>query len=257
VSNGGRSVVGLGFQGEHCGEPRAFRWDAATNLTTALEGTEDTRVSRANGISGDGRVVWGFKEGPTGFREAAIWIDGRINVLSVGENLVGEAYNASPNGRFVVGGVAGLSGEAWRWSARRGLETIGGLPDTFFSSAFAVSANGNVVTGRSEGFDGLAPFIWTPRLGLMSLRDFLVSQGTYLDPNAVLYSPNSMSADGRRIAGVGGSINGTFGWVLDIARVKVCHSPGGARRTREVAFPHGLEEHLAHGDALGACGDDK
>jgi uncharacterized membrane protein len=260
VSNQGRSVVGLGFQGEHCGEPRAFRWDAATNQTTALEVTDDTRVSRANGISADGRVVWGFKEGPTGFREAAIWIDGRINVLSVGEDLIGEAYNASPDGKYVVGGVAGIMGEAWRWSARRGLERIGGLPDTFFSSAFAVSANGKVITGRSEGLFAIDPFIWTPRLGIMNLRAFLETQGTYLDPSALLYSPNSMSADGRRIAGVGGSNFGTFGWVLDITSVKVCHSPRGnpgGMRTKEVAFPEGLDAHLAHGDTLGACGDGK
>jgi uncharacterized membrane protein len=260
VSNGGASVVGLGFEGGSCGLPRAFRWDKATNVTHALDVPADSTQSRANGISRDGRVVWGWNAGPTGFREAAIWIDGVHHQFSTDEFPVGEAFGASPNGKYVVGGYGGPEGKAWRWSERRGVEVIAGLPDFFYSLGFAVNASGNVVTGQSASFFDLAGWIWTPGLGTMRIEQFLASQGTYIDPTAVLYAPNSMSASGRRIVGVGQTANGTFGWYVDVKTVKVCHAAPGnptRRRTIEVSFPKGLDEHLAHGDTLGACETDE
>ena len=68
--------------------------------------------------------------------------------------------------------------------------------------------------------------------------------------------PNAISADGTRIAGNGGSPRGSFGWHVDVKKVKVCHAPPGnqgRRWTIEVSFPEGLDEHLAHGDTLGSC----
>ncbi len=256
VSNGGKSVVGLGFVGGgHCEFARAFKWDAATNTTTVLETPESDIQSRANGISGDGRVVWGFKVGETGFREAAIWTNGKLNALSTDAYPVGEAFNASPNGKWVVGTSAGPNAYAWRWSAKTGVQEIGGVPGYFYTDAFAVNASGNVITGRSNSFfDPQVPFIWTPALGLMNLQDFLRTQGTFIDPSVILYSPNSMSASGTRLAGVGGGSQGNFGWYIDINTVKVCHTgPGGNPHTVDVAFPDGLDKHLAHGDTLGAC----
>ena len=46
------------------------------------------------------------------------------------------------------------------------------------------------------------------------------------------------------------SSNGNFGFYFDIKTVKVCHA---GSRTVDVAFPDGLDKHLAHGDTLGAC----
>jgi uncharacterized membrane protein len=218
----------------------------------------DAIQSRANGVSGDGSVIWGWTVGPTGFRDAAIWVGGELNTFSTDEFPVGEAFNASPDGKYVVGGYGGPQGLAWRWTARGGVEIIGGLPDTFYSSAFAVSADGNVIVGQSESFFDRSGFIWTPGLGAMRVEEFLASQGTFVDPTAFLYAPNSMSANGRRIAGAGASATGAFGWYVDIRKVKVCHSlrgTPGATRTIEVSFPEGLDEHLAHGDQLGSCAD--
>lgn len=256
VSNGGATVVGLAFQGDHCGVPSAFRWDAATNTTTALEVPANTTQSRANGVSRDGSVIWGWRTDETGFREAAVWTDGRLRLFSTPDFPVGEAYNASPDGKYVVGGAAGLDGQAWRWSVRRGLEQIGGLPDSFYSSAFAVSANGKVITGQSSSFFDSAGFLWTKGLGVMRIEQFLATQGLFLDPTATFYAPNSISADGRRIAGAGATVNGSFGWVIEIGKIKMCHTPRGnpaSARTIDVSFPNGMDAHLAHGDKLGPC----
>lgn len=255
VSNSGRKVVGLGFLGEHCDRARAFQWDAATGVTSMLETPDEAIQSRANGITGDGSVVWGFTVGETGFRDGAIWQNGRLRVFGNGVDIVGEAYGASPNGKIVVGGVAGNEGQAWRWTERTGVETIGTLPGFFYSSAFATNAKGTVITGQSVGFEYVG-FIWTRGMGMVRIDDFLRSQGVTIDPTAVLYSPNTMSADGRRIGGVGGSFNGTFSWFIDLDKLKVCHVPRNHpenARTIEVAFPTGFDRHLAHGDTLGDC----
>lgn len=259
VTNGGKTVVGLAFAADSCGLPRAFRWDRSTNTATALEVPADSLQSRANGVSRDGRIIWGWNAGFTGFRDAAIWIDGTYHQFSTDEFPVGEAFNASPNGKYVVGGYAGLDGQAWRWSERRGLEVIGGLPDFFYSAAFAVSADGNLISGQSGSFFDTAGWIWTPSLGMMRIEQFLATQGTYIDPTALLYAPNSMSANGRRIAGAGQSATGSFAWYVDVDKVKICHSSlanPARRRTLEVAFPNGLDRHLEHGDTLGACPDE-
>lgn len=258
VSNGGATVVGLGMLGENV-NARAFRWDAATNGTTALDVPADTWDSRANGISADGSVIYGWKSSPQfgGVWEGTVWIDGTLHELSSPDFFVGEAHDASDDGSFVVGTAAGSSAEAWRWTPKGGLETIGGLPGFFFySSAFAVSDDGRVITGQSaSGFDA-AGFVWTRGLGVMRIEEFLASQGTFIDSSTLLYAPNSMSASGRRIAGAGLISGVPVGWYFDVPKVKVCHAPPGNAanaHTIEVPFPEGLDAHLAHGDYLGDC----
>lgn len=255
VSRGGSKVVGLGFLGEQCEQARAFQWEASTGAATMLETPEDSLQSRANGISLDGNVVWGFRVGETGFREAAIWTNGAYQSLSTDAAPIGEAYNASTDGRYVVGGFGGFENKAWLWSAKKGVRLIDGLPGTSQSHAFAVSDKGNVIVGQSGGFFDIAGFIWTPAMGAMKIEDFLRSQGTFIDPSVLLYGPNVLAANGKRIAGNGFSASGSFAWYFDLSKIKVCHANGNRTRSRtiEVSFPEGMDSHLAHGDTLGSC----
>jgi uncharacterized membrane protein len=250
VSKNAGKVVGLGYVGENCGAPRAFVWDRATNATTVLETPEGSLQSRANGISRDGSIVWGFRVGETGFREAAVWTNGSYQSLSTDAAPVGEAYRGSPDGKFVVGGYATFDLKAWMWSRKSGVRIIEGLPDSTQSQAFAVNGKGTVVVGQSGDFFSSAGFLWTPGLGAMKLEDFLRTQGTFVDPSVTLYGPNLLSASGRRIAGNGFSSNGGFGWYVDLSTVTMCHE---GTRTVSVAFPERMDKHLAHGDTLGAC----
>ena len=137
----------------------------------------------------------------------------------------------------------------------KGITLIDGLPDTFQTQAFAVDETGKVVVGQSGGFFDQAGIIWTPALGSMRIEEFLRSQGVYIDPSVALYGPNTMSADGRRIAGNAFSNNGGFGWYVDLKKIQMCHAPDdpAKRRTVAVSFPVGMDKHLGHGDVLGAC----
>ena len=59
ASADGKVVVGLAWNG--CNFARAFRWEDSTGMVD-LGSTVPGRSSRANGVSGDGRVVVGWQE---------------------------------------------------------------------------------------------------------------------------------------------------------------------------------------------------
>ena len=52
----------------------AFRWEESTGMVD-LGSTNAGESSRANNVSGDGRVVVGWQEHATGFRQGAKWIE--------------------------------------------------------------------------------------------------------------------------------------------------------------------------------------
>jgi uncharacterized membrane protein len=258
VSSGGASVVGNAVLGE-CELFPPFRWDKATDTATELPVPADTWFAQANGISGDGSVVWGARTGSLfdGTELGMVWIDGQPVDLSTPDYPVGAVRNGNANGSILVGGGAGSDAKAWRWTANGGLETIGHIVGGPYATSTALSDDGRVVVGWA-----LSPsyvqrgFIWTRGLGIMSIEQFLASQGIVVDSRTFLLQPAAMSADGRRIAGAGILSGVPVGWYFDMPKVKVCHIPSGnspKARTIEVAFPEGLDDHLSHGDTLGAC----
>ena len=54
---------------------------------------------------------------------------------------------------------------------------LGDLPGGNLSSgATAVSADGNVIVGTGSSADGFEAFLWTPALGMVSLKQFLLDR---------------------------------------------------------------------------------
>jgi uncharacterized membrane protein len=257
-----------------------MRWDAATNTSTMLD-TPGTIESRANGISVDGSIVYGYYLDPAlgGQRAGALWLNGALTPLTytatVNGNPVtrfaGEANNSTTDGSVVVGGSLDYDLQAsdpfWRWTPTGGLEFVAGMPGFGRTLALATNRDGSVIAGYGQGlrlptgdFDNgvRSAFIWTPRLGLMPLKDFLTLQGIRTPDIYSLGIVNAVSANGTRLVGSGILLpNGTqVGWILDINRVKVCHAPQsspGKTYTMTVSFPEGMDEHLAHGDTFGPC----
>src|SRR5262245_44325108 len=86
----GKVIVGLAWNG--CGFARAFRWEESTGMVD-LGSTVAGRSSRANGVSGNGRVVVGWQEHEQGYRMGARWVDGRQTVFAGAgpAQIVGEA----------------------------------------------------------------------------------------------------------------------------------------------------------------------
>jgi probable HAF family extracellular repeat protein len=220
-TNGDGSVlVGLAWNG--CSIARAFRWEEATGMVD-LGSTVPGRSSRANNVSGDGRVVVGWQDAATGFRQGARWIDGRQQLFAGPAGQVGEAFAASADGSIVVGQVcnpsAPLEQAAWVWTSAGGLQCLPPprvrLPAIFLGKAIATSDDGRVIGGgHSFGLESEA-VIWLDRTPHY-LKDYLRQHGV---PDAFEGWVNTgivtgMSRDGRMLVGYGAGPRDFTGYVV-------------------------------------------
>jgi uncharacterized membrane protein len=101
VSGDGNTVVGVN---EGAGGSEAFSWTVSGGLRVLENpGQSGNRYSSANGVSVDGRVVVGELGTGVGLPQAAMWIDGRVEVLGRYMDFQTYAHATSGDGA-VVGG---------------------------------------------------------------------------------------------------------------------------------------------------------
>jgi len=161
-------------------------------------------------VSGDGSVVVGGNSycctGPTA--QAWSWTEssGFVGLGDLpGGDFRSNAWGVSADGSVVVGdSISDLNPsfgleEAFRWTEAEGMIGLGTLTGEGTSKAFAISANGLVIVGRST--DGRAvggcctsePFRWTEGSGMVGLG--------LLFPESVRGVATAVSADGTVIVG--------------------------------------------------------
>lgn len=212
-------VVGLAWNG--CSIARAFRWEESTGMVDL--GSLSGRSTRANGVSGDGRVVVGWEESPTGPREAVKWVDGKQERITGPLGPLGEARAANRDGSVIVGGICGfgLAPSAWRWTQGAGVECFpvrrpDWAPDFPYQAVMAsVSDDGRVIGGSlSFGLDSEA-LVWFDGEGL-PLRDYLRGHGV---PDAFEGWINTgyvtaVSNDGRILVGYGAGTRNFQGYMV-------------------------------------------
>jgi probable HAF family extracellular repeat protein len=212
TSDDGTVIVGLAWNG--CNFARAFRWEESTGMVD-LGTTVAGRSSRANGVSGDGRVVVGWQEASTGPRQGARWIGGAQQLFTGPTGIVGEAHATNRDGSVVVGQTCLFATaqdplpqqSAWISTSEgeaQCLATPRQRPPGFIGTALATNEDGRVV-GGGHGF-GLESesVLWIDRTPAY-LRDFLRSHGV---PNAFEGWVNTgyitdVSPDGRILVGYG------------------------------------------------------
>ena len=221
TSADGKVVVGLAWNG--CNFARAFRWEESTGMVD-LGSTVPGRSSRANGVSGDGRVVVGWQEHATGPRMGARWVDGRQTIFTGATEFVGEAFAATTDGSMIVGQVCRcgdpLDQSAWSLDCRRAassacLRRVSGCRSSFIGAAYAVSDDGRVIAGaQSFGLESEA-VIWIDRVPHY-LKDYLRANGVpsafegWVNTGAVF----GMSRDGRVLVGSGAGPTDFTGYVV-------------------------------------------
>ena len=244
-------AVGLAY--DEVNNAIAFRWTAAEGMTRLPVHREDT-YSRANGISDNGRTVFGWNDQSDGFRSGVIWQNGTtLDLKDAGGNPLGEALAANAGGSVVVGaGYETANGsEAWRWTAATGAQPIGILssapatikgnsharykapvvrseraeaalgsgPNGFFppaAYAFAVSNDGNTIVGATGVFPQRHAFIWTPSTGMQLLSDYAAAHGVTIPAGWDLNTADAISADGKTIAGWGFGPSSVGSFVIDL-----------------------------------------
>lgn len=125
-------AVGLAYDATM--NPIAFRWTSAEGMRR-LPVDRPATFSRANGISRDGNVIYGWNDRSDGYRAGVIWIGGSPIALH-NDGPYGDAFGAPPgeamasndDGSVVVGiGYWNdqLQSEAWRWTQATGPQPIG------------------------------------------------------------------------------------------------------------------------------------
>lgn len=201
---------------------KAVVWNDSNKaiLLPELEGHRDG--SAAVAISSNGNVVVGTAWSKVPERvQAVCWLFGPIaeglgfpagydQTSAVAVNSDGTILAANARNT----GDAGS--QAFRWLEGKGWEALGFLPEIPrpplppYSEAVAMSADGSVIVGMSNG----AIFRWTKRDGMKPLHSLLREFG--LDPNPWGFGPETkvkgISTDGTRIIGAGvlNGMNGGF-----------------------------------------------
>jgi probable HAF family extracellular repeat protein len=151
VSDDG-TIVGLAQNTD--GNAMAFRWTSGGGMIRMPVNRPDT-YSRANGISGNGSIVYGWNDQEDGFRTGVIWVGGTPVYLhnpgQYGDSFgspPGEALGSNYDGTVVVGQGYyddNLYSEAWRWTPADGTQALGVIirdaarGDAYVPSAFVPS----------------------------------------------------------------------------------------------------------------------
>lgn len=232
TSDDGAVIVGLAWNG--CNFARAFRWEESTGMAD-LGSTVAGRSSRANGVSGDGRVVVGWQDSELGLRQGARWVDGKQELFRGPSGIIGEAQAANRDGSVIVGQAcefASLSNlvanqQAWTWTTRDGIQCL--QPprvrpaNNFIGTALATSEDGRIIGGsQSFGLEAES-VIWIDREP-QYLKDYLRANGA---PGAFQGWVNTgfvtgISRDGRMLVGYGAGPRDFQGFIVILGS-------GGAR----------------------------
>jgi len=223
ASDDGKVLVGLAWNG--CNFARAFRWEESTGMVD-LGTLTVGQSTRANGVSGDGRVVVGWQD-QGGPRRGARWVDGKQEFFTGPSGLIGEARSANRDGSIVVGqacefaSLANLSAnqQAWIWSSRDGVQCLSPprirVDKNFIGIADATSEDGYVIGGsQSFGLEAES-VIWINREPKY-LKDYLRENGI---PDAFQGWINTgfitaVSRDGRVLVGYGAGRSDFQGFIV-------------------------------------------
>jgi len=171
----------------------AFSWTQAGGFVGLDDLPGGEFLSAARGASYDGSVIVGSARS-TSSEEAFRWTEASG---MVGFGARSEANDVSADGSVVVGWKEGLgSFEAFRWTETTGMVGLGTVDGAVQSFAEAVSADGEIVVGRTN----TESFLWTEATGMEGLGDL---GGPLPFPVSEAYG---ISADGSVI--VGGARNG-------------------------------------------------
>lgn len=166
--NGEVAVGGANFQRPRGRVREAFRWTQSEGMVGLGHLPGPQSYSDAFDASDDGSVIVGHSNSTNG-EEAFRWTQA-TGMLGLGD-LTGGSFNSAarattPAGNIVVGhGAASHGLEAFRWTQKKGMVGLGVLQGDSHSDAYAVSADGSVVVGRS----GDSAFRWTSETGMVDI----------------------------------------------------------------------------------------
>ena len=213
-----------------------MQFDAAWNTYTYVWSEEDgyiklsngmSTVTRPQGMNSDGSVVAGFYVDDMGFRAPCYWLNGELFPIS---SYLGEAWNVSPNGRYVCGNVKNSQGNAFIYDiANEELKLIQNTLTAYSGSMTALCVTDN---GDAFGYINTANSAdYTMRRGfayidgeLMSFEDYLMVNGVDEADSWTVYCVNSVTPDGKTFLGATQMKGQDYTFVLTLPEVS-CDAP--------------------------------
>jgi hypothetical protein len=225
ISGDGQSVVGLGRVAP-C-DAEAAQWIAGIG-TFSLGTIVPDRATRANGVDYDGSVVVGWQDGPTGFRQGAVWVDGAETLIfkADGVSPALEAFDVSGDGQWVTGFDIGgffAAGAAYRYNTVT--DTSEEIPNLEVGAesrmaGAGITDDGATIVGGTWGV-GPATFgkaiIWREGIGTVLMSDYLDEVGVAYPAGYNFAFASAISSDGSWICGWGGpGFGASESWIVNI-----------------------------------------
>jgi|GEM_PF-485740 len=235
VTADGTTVVGMQWFPNW--NVKAFKWteeDGYEYLSPDFSAN-----TRANGISANGSVIFGWAE-PNWTRTAAIWYNNEMFLID--ETQYGEAWGASPSGNYVTGGI-GANG--FIWSPTEGVTLFQNTLSSGSLSPTTILDDGTVfgyMSGESwpPTPDTRRAFVRHPDGAMETFNEYVESRGWFDASDLVFFSVNDVTPDGNKFIGAAELLGGEWiSFMLDL-------NPGNP--TIEV-FPLQVSETLELGGA--------
>jgi len=195
VSADGSVVAGISGAGLTGGQP--FRWTQPGGIQE-LGLMSGALFATCRAISADGSTIVGGMVGSPS--QAYRWTEPGgfegLGTLAGGDS---QAFGVSADGSVVVGISTFVAGEAFRWTTGGDMQPLGFLPGGAFSTAQAVSADGQLVVGYGTSINTTGhadeAFRWSASDGMLhSLGDLA---GGPFNSRAFGVSPDGLVAVGE------------------------------------------------------------
>lgn len=220
VSGDGLVIVGLQFFSTGV---RAFRWTTSAGLQD-LGAPAGGTTSLASDVSGDGSVIAGEIGTPMGIR-ASRWTEstGFQDLGTLPPFNRSTALGISEDGSVIVGEVSRflevppfIEVRPFRWSASEGMVELPSLRGGFVTAATDTSGDGSVIVGYGDVGPSTArrALMWTESLGVVDLREYLITEHGLDLSGWVLEQAEAVSADGGTVVGRGSFDGSSRGWVV-------------------------------------------
>lgn len=157
-------------------------------------------------MSNDGKIFVGWQDTYDGSRTGCFWENGKQTLITNPEGLlVNEISKISGDGKWLVGSSGFY---ATKWSKETGIVKIEHpyASSFFYGAATAVNKDGSLIVGYYRGAGPVIygeGFIWTEKMGLMTLNAYVKDILKYDDLGISFALPLEISEDGKQIVGYG------------------------------------------------------